>query len=267
MSGLELDTQPIQVADTFDRASLLGLAEGSVSIIWHREFYPRVLCEDALPAIRRAAEASSYTLTSDLQSLGTSIGEAVESEANEARYFATSESTAQLIRKELFATQPSPIDLIRVTADELWPGGAMVGRRNGDLMLSGIIRRWTSGGKAKPHMDQRLIPLLAHFELEKRIGINVYVSVPPTGRGGEIEFWGRVTDESSYVENKDPDYGLQRTPLGEPLLTITPTQGDLIAFDAARLHSVAEVTDGERVTAACFLGIPAKESLPIRVFA
>lgn len=263
---LEIDDAPIILAERLDAASLIALAAGEVDILWHKAFYAPEECRAALPAIRYECERSTYTLTTDLQSLGTSIGEAAESDAGEARYFATALATTHLIRHDIFGHHISPIDLIRLTVDELWPFGASVARRGAIAMLSGIIRRWTEGGQANPHIDQRQTPVLKHLSLQRRLGVNVYVSVPGEDQGGEIEFWGKVHDENQYVRAKRADYGLDRSILGEPQLAITPGTGDLIAFEASRIHSVARIKSGERVTAACFLGVTAMDQ-PIQIFA
>ncbi|MET7767182.1 2OG-Fe(II) oxygenase [Nocardia sp. NPDC005366] len=131
-------------------------------------------------------------------------------------------------------------------------------------MLPSIIRRWPRGGHANPHIDQRLLPLLDSFELKRRIGVNVYIQTPEAG--GEIEFWDRRSNEDNYVTTKRSDYSLDREGLGEPHLSLRPCQGDLIMFDAARLHGVRRVSVGSRVTSACFLGVRSTAE-PLIVFA
>src|SRR5437867_1106264 len=82
-------------------ASLLKLLAGELDVVWEPGFYPQSLCEEALPRIMAACEAAEYTLTGDLQSLGTSIGEAAETEINLRRYYATAPATTKLIRDGL----------------------------------------------------------------------------------------------------------------------------------------------------------------------
>jgi 2OG-Fe(II) oxygenase superfamily len=253
-------------AQTFSKSSLGMLIRGQVDVIWHQQFYPPVICQAVLPGITEACETANYTLTGDLQSLGTSIGEATESAENTERYLLTAQDTISMIRDELFRDYKSPCDVIRLLADEYWPYGAMVGKHGESAMLSGIIRRWPSGGHANPHIDQRDIPLLSNYNLVRRIGINVYLETPEDGCGGEIEFWHKITDEALYVSQKRSDYGLDRDQLGDPMCVIHPHQGDLIMFDAARIHGVRRVTDGSRVTAACFLGAKSTRD-PLVVFA
>jgi hypothetical protein len=74
------------------------------------------------------------------------------------------------------------------------------------------------------------------------------------------------TDEAEYASRRRQDYGLDRATLGEPHFSIRPRQGDLLMFDAARVHGVRRVDRGSRVTAACFLGVSGPDQ-PLAVFA
>ncbi len=245
----------LNVGEVFDSPAVASLAQGKLDIVWHRGFYGVDVCEAVLPAIRQACDASEYSLTSDLQSLGTSMGEAEQSPTHEEEYFLTAPQTRESIRAQLFRPYLSPIDTVRLLADEAWPAGATIARQGARPMLSGIVRRWVEGGHANPHIDQRELPILASLSLQRRIAINVYLATPPPGLGGDIEFWGKIESESEYERMKRTDYGVDRNKLGDPTFVITPRQGDLVAFDAARLHGVRGVKSGERVTAACFLGV------------
>ena len=270
VASVKLDCANLQnsftFAETLSESSLGMLVRGQVDVIWHQRFYPPAVCQAVLPRITEACEAANYTLTSDLQSLGTSIGEATESAQDTERYLLTAQDTISMIRDKLFRGCQSPCDVIRLLADEYWPYGAMVGKHDGRTMLSGIIRRWPSGGHANPHIDQRDIPLLAKYNLVRRIGINVYLETPENECGGEIEFWHKIADEGQYESQKRSDYGLDRDQLGDPMCVVRPRQGDLIMFDAARIHGVRRVTGGSRVTAACFLGVKSARD-PLVVFA
>jgi len=250
-------TTPTQLAyaDAFTAEALYRLATQEIAFIWHKGFYPPPDAEAILPRLIKACEASSYTLTQDLQSLGTSIGEASESSEAMERYLATAAATTSLIRDVICENRKSPTDLIRLLADEYWPAGATVARYQTSMMLPGIMRRWPTGGHANPHIDQREVPLLQPLSLSVRIGVNVYLETPPPGGGGEIEFWGRIADEADYRAIRREDYGLSRDTLGDPVSTLALSQGDLLLFDAARIHGVAEVTRGSRATAACFIGV------------
>jgi hypothetical protein len=265
-SGATVYVQDVTHASELTASSLIQLATGEIEYIHHPAFFSTSSCGRALPHIAAACDAASYTLTADLQSLGTSIGEATESAENQKRYLATAPATTRQIREHIFGELLSPGDLIKLSADELWPTGATLARYDGQNMLPSIIRRWTAGGHANPHIDQREIPLIEAYDLSMRIGVNIYLEVPPPGAGGELDFWGKYREEHAYRSIKRFDYGVDRESLGDPHYTLIPEQGDAIFFDAARMHGVRHVSTGSRVTAACFLGVRSVE-FPLIVFA
>src|SRR5438270_2926247 len=102
------------LADALTPDSLQGIVRGEVDVIRDRAFHPPALCREAMPHIRAACERSTYTLTTDLESLGTSVGEAAESFENAQRYYETALATTELIRGNLFRDRPSPLDRLRV---------------------------------------------------------------------------------------------------------------------------------------------------------
>lgn len=257
---------PLRYHEELTPASLHQLATGELDLIRHRGFVPAGHCEAVLPRVVAECELARYTLTSDLQSLGTSLGEVTASPELTGQYFATAPVTTALIRDRIFGSLTSPLDRLRLWLDEAWPYGAGVARHEQRMMLPGIIRRWPLGGQANPHIDERGIELLAGLQLSRRIGVNVYLEVPPAGCGGEVEFWGRPDNEHDYARQRRPDYGLDRELLGEPHRVVAPELGDLLMFDAARIHGVRKVSQGSRVTAACFVGVRTQAD-PLVVFA
>lgn len=260
-------TSEVRLADELSATSLNQLAAGDVDVIWHRSFYRPEQCEKVLPAITAACETATYTLTVDLQSIGTSVGEAAESEANHRRYLSEAPATTRRIRDDILDGVLAPVDRLRLLLDELWPHGATVARdASGDRhLLPGILRRWPSGGHANPHIDQTETSVLGHLGLRRRIGCNVYMQLPGVGGGGEIEFWPRIAADE-YARMRRPDYGLDRSKLGEPAFSVLPSQGDLVMFDASLIHGVAAIRGGARVTAACFVGVRDRD-LPLVTFA
>ncbi len=139
-------------------------------------------------------------------------------------------------------------------------------RYDSKLMLASTIRRWQKGGQANPHIDQRNIKLLRSLNLTARIGTNVYLQTPGKGKGGGLEFWKKKFTEPEYEAVKRMDYGLDREMLGPPDIVLYPEMGDLILFNAASVHGVEEIQAGNRVTAACFIGVN-DEATPLRIFA
>jgi hypothetical protein len=255
----------LHASDQLRAETLLDLVHGRTALIRQAEFLPTDQCQAVLPRIVEVCERAKYTLTDDFQSIGTSMGEASETSDDEQRYLATAAQTTGLIRDYVFAGRLSPLDRLRLLLDEIWPAGASIARSGHQMLLPGIIRRWPAGGQANPHIDQRDIPLLKHYSLRSRIGVNVYIEVPLPGNGGDIDFW-ELIDEHGYRERRRTDYGLDRDTLGEPTWSCLPGRGELLMFDASRIHGVRKVVAGSRVTAACFVGVRSDDE-PLVVFA
>lgn len=248
--------------------ALTGLIKGDLDLIRCRAYSPPDVYKVAGPRIERACDASTYTLTPDFQCVGVSIGEANASPEKAEQYVAEGAATTTLIRESLFAGAESPVDRLLAQLDALWPAGADVAlTRTGRPALLNVIRRWRSAGQANPHIDQRNSEILGDYTFTRRLGVNVYLEVPPENGGGELELWDTVVDdERDYLEQRRPDYGLDRERLTAPDWTIRPGNGDLVIFDAARVHGVRRLTEGQRVTMACFLGVLGADD-PLALFA
>ena len=253
-------------ATKITESNLKDLISGKILAIWCRGYIEKKVCDMSIDRIISAVEKDTYTLTSDLQSLGTSIGEAHESIENENEYFATATQTTQLIRNVIFSHTLSPIDKLRLELDEIWTGGATLGKYNSKPMLAATIRRWKGEGSANPHIDQTEIKLLKDLDLKVRIGANLYVRTPDDNCGGGLEFWEKKYTAQEYDKLKRSDYGLDRDLVGPPDMVIHPDDGDLILFNAGVLHGVEKLIKGNRVTTACFLGY-SSEDKPLRIFA
>jgi len=236
-----------RIATEITQSSLNDLISGKILAIWCKEYIEKKVCDMSIDRIIAAVEKNNYTLTSDLQSLGTSIGEAHESKENETEYLATASETTQLIRNVIFQHTLSPIDKLRLELDEIWSAGATLGKYNSKPLLAATIRRWKGQGQANPHIDQTSIKLLKSLELKVRIGANLYVRTPEANCGGGLEFWETKYTVEEYEKLKRPDYGLDRELVGPADLIIHPDDGDLILFNAGVVHGVEEIIKGNRV--------------------
>lgn len=256
----------LHFADELDASSLRALASGDLVGIWHKAYCEASHCQATLRAIRLLAACDDYSLTDDLQCIGTSIGEAHASAEKECEYFDEAANTTRLVRDVVFSGNLSPLDRLRLELDELWPAGSSLARRDRRPMLPGVIRRWPPGGTANPHMDRKNIKLLRHLGLTRRIAANIYLKSPPDRQGGLLELWDLQFTERDYEALKRSDYGLDRERIGPPARMIHPGMGDLVLFDAARIHGVEGIKSGERVAIACFIGVRDLDD-PLCIFA
>lgn len=158
--------------------------------------------------------------------------------------------------RELFHPYVSPIDKLRVVAQEAWPGGANLENLHGKTMNTGLPRVFHPKAEALPHQDMAVwdVPdARGVWTMETQIAANVYLE---TGIGGELELWdfGFRTQEEYRQYSLADTYGLDRTKIPESAVLLRPRQGELILFDAQRVHAVRSVREGVRVTVSTFLG-------------
>ncbi|MGH4016333.1 MAG: 2OG-Fe(II) oxygenase [Pseudonocardiaceae bacterium] len=244
--------------------TLIGLIKGEVDAIHQRRFWACAEPERLAQRIDDLCSVSSYALTADFASVGVSVGDASEGSDREELYFSAALDTSDRLREAFFPVG-FPGDKMRAVIDELWPAGAMAARSRGRVMLPFNVRRWIPGDSARPHIDQCKSVVMKSLGLKKRLGANLYVEVPPDSGGGELDFWSFPESESRYEAIRTGAYGVDSKELGEPVQTLMPGQGDLILFDAARLHGVRRVEVGRRVTVAGFLGVR-NEAEPLVIF-
>ncbi|MEU7054651.1 2OG-Fe(II) oxygenase [Streptomyces sp. NPDC046197] len=257
----------MRVSEHLSFGSLTSLIDGELDLIRCRAYCPPETYAVARPRIQAACDLSTYTLTQDLQCVGVSIGEANESAEKAKQYVAEAAATTALIRETLFAGVVSPMDRLLAQLDDVWPRGAGIALSGGEPVLPNVIRRWTAGGQANPHIDQRNSEILGDYVFRRRLGVNVYLEVPPEGGGGDLELWDAlVEDELEYRARRRRDYGLNRADLDAPDWVVHPSDGDLFIFDASRVHGVRALSRGRRVTMACFLGVRGTED-PLALFA
>ena len=236
-------------ATEITQESLEALINNEILAIRMRNFVSPDAIYAATRVIKHQTANSTYTWSKDFGVIGVSVGEAHESAEKEQEYFERAPETDRLIQS--IFSGGSPIATISRSIACSWAHGLQVARKDGQMFLPEIIRHWRTGGGANPHIDQTRTPLLAHLDLKKRLGCNVYMDMPT--EGGAIEFWGhRFTDEE-YEAAKRSDYGLDRDVLGDPGLKIRPCAPEAILFDASLPHAVEEAKgEGDRIVNASF---------------
>ncbi|MFJ3190531.1 2OG-Fe(II) oxygenase [Streptomyces halstedii] len=172
------------------------------------------------------------------------------------RYFGGALPLQQRLRR-LSAPHPSPIDLLRATLDERWPGGSTLMSMEGRKMPFGITRAWRTGSEGLPHQD------VLHREssdpefkaMAGQLGVNIYFDT--ADEGGELEVWDhRVTDEqyADIAEQYPGSYGYPRETLPESAVLIKPEPGDLVLVNTSCVHAIRKITKGRRLTVSGFVG-------------
>lgn len=157
--------------------------------------------------------------------------------------------------RSLFAPYVSPVDLVRLMLDEIWPLGARLTRPDGRVLPAGIIRRWEENEYIEQHQDQAQAPIYNAYGVEVLLAANVYLGVPK--KGGGLMLWRTGYDREPYEQARDNEKGglqLEYFTGEPPAITVDPSEGDLIVFGAGRIHQVERQIGGKRYTASCFIG-------------
>jgi hypothetical protein len=120
-------------------------------------------------------------------------------------------------------------------------------------------------------------PLLAHHDMFGRhapntpetdslisqFGVNIYANVPEVG--GELAIWLDEISDEEFLLRRGGQYGMSIEALGEPDMTVKPENGDLILFNARKLHAVLAGSGTERLTISAFFGYRG-DSSPLTVW-
>lgn len=173
--------------------------------------------------------------------LGTEQGS-----AERRRYYAAALANIRALRA---AARPalSPIDALRLELDELWPAGARLASFEGEKMFFGIGRVMSADTSVRsedaPHIDELPSSI---FPLAGQFAANIYLSMPNIG--GELELWhsfGRLSGGTLLPSGRPSDVAD---------ITIKPEVGELVIFNAWRLHAIRRFDSGTRSSLQGFIG-------------
>ena len=157
--------------------------------------------------------------------------------------------------RDMFTPYISPIDLVRLRLQELWPNGANLLRLKGRNCFVGAFRVFTPKKSSfLPHHDrideETDAPEIA--DITDQLVANVYLQVPNTG--GDLQLWLREPNEKERAHIRDVE-GLPLETVEKHVVSIHPEAGDLIIFNSWMLHAVSPGEEIPRVGMAAFIGV------------
>jgi len=160
-------------------------------------------------------------------------------------------STAEV--RNLFQPDPSPVDKIQSILKTQWSKGTSLLDLGEGPMFVGLIR--ATKKEILPHEDklERDDPsIVAKVNYMTQASFNCYLSVPK--KGGELQLWDFSLADKRYDAMRGSSYGIARSLLPPPDISIQPQQGDLILFNPRFVHAVSPIEeDTLRLTASGFI--------------
>lgn len=246
----------IRVVSELRQSDIIDLELGNIVGIRVPGYYDKTLCQDAATKVINKPDLEAYDVAPDIQKIGKAVFDAASDRNALSEYYERAPGDLRMMR-EFFKPYLAPMDKLRLELQELWPAGSMLERLHGQTMFCGLVRVFKEGSEARPHQDmaQWDVPesVPAHT-LKTQMAVNIYLS--SAEEGGELELWSYgIRNEAQYKATKTPgDYGLSRQKIGPSSARVRPEAGDLIVFDAQRIHAVNRIVKGDRVAVSAFIG-------------
>ncbi len=229
---------------------------------------PNFISRDACNIIADGLKTTGYTDYLNAPSvgrIGMSYFETGLKQEMIDHYFSTAIDNLYLLRKAC-APYPCPIDTLRCVLDETWDAGCQLQTLYGKKMFVGLSRCMKSG-----------IPLLAHHDMFARhapntleanslisqFGINVYIDMPAIG--GELAMWMHEISDQEFLQLRAEHYGVPLEKMTQPDFTCQPQHGDLILFNARKMHAVLAGDGVDRLTMSAFFGYRGEQA-PLTVW-
>lgn len=236
--------------------ALTSLATGNIIAIRVPHFYPKAMCADIASRMTMSSLYGKYANAPQIGRVGQAFFESLVSEEHRRMYECNALGWINEMRA---CCEPylSPIDKLRLSIDELWPGGSQLGILSGKKMFVGLARIFGSGASAEPHQD--VLAWDAPDAEEARglcgqLAANIYLKMPR--EGGELLIWPRSLSYDEYQSMRIPgSYGVHAAALGCDPVRIRPQEGELILFNSTLVHAVAKSEAGDRITWSCFIGL------------
>lgn len=238
--------------ENLDASHIRSLAKNEIRVIQVEEFASKKTCE----IISNGAIELGYKPYINVDSvrrIGMAYYETEHQEDLIQAYFASAATCLEQMRR---ACDPvgSPMDTARCLLDEVWPAGAHLQTLFGKKMFVGLSRLVEPNTTFLAHHDIFAddAPGMAESEsVISQFGANVYVQMPE--RGGELLMWHRNMTIAEFDEKRRGQYGIAIDDLPEPDVVLKPGTGDLLIFDAHKLHAVASPKDRQRLALSFFI--------------
>lgn len=248
-----IDKELVTVEDSLSFSNLQALINHEIQVLRIPGFISQAACKNISIGLKSAGYAD-YLNAPSVGRIGMSYFETGCKQEIVDHYFATAIENINILRKAC-APYPCPIDTLRCIFDEIWPTGCGLQNLYGKKMFVGLSRCMQPGTPLLAHHDMfgRHAPNTAEAaSLISQFAFNVYVDVPEVG--GELAMWMDEISDEEFLTRRGQHYGVPLDLLDSPDFTVKPQNGDLILFNARKMHAVLPGAGCDRLTISAFLG-------------
>ena len=179
---------------------------------------------------------------------------------HEQEYFEQARQLHQLMAEVAKPYQP-PIDRVVAMFDRIWPGGAMIGKIDGQLMSAGLVRDITKGKSLPWHVDaNRFGPDGRRGTVLDTANINLFgnIYITTDGHSGRLKCKNQRPNPLHYSRINNTGFGANEFEL-EADVDYLPLAGTLALGHADKWHKVDE-TVGRRITVSFFVAVYDEQS-------
>jgi hypothetical protein len=241
------------ITDRLRHADLTSMANGQAAAIVVKSFVDATLAGKIAQRLLRGGY-EHYLNAPSIGRIGMAFYEADGHAELIRKYFELAPDNINRLRLTCLP-YASPIDILRCNLDEIWPAGANIERLYGRTMFVGLSRVVEPNVCFMAHHDVFEKDAPDSFHAASLIGqfaCNVYLDMPETG--GDLQIWETEMAPKAFDDMRGDSYGIDPDMLGEPDLIIKPEIGDLVLFNAKKMHSVAPSVEVSRISLSCFIG-------------
>jgi hypothetical protein len=199
--------------------------------------------------------------------VGIAFQSTVNNPALRAQYYEKARFWEESLRT-LVAPAASPADVLIGALHRMWPAGVNVESVEGRPMFAGGTRVFLEGAAAPPHQDILARDVEPGNEtaasIRVQLAASVYLSTTPAG--GELELWDWKPCPPEFAPFCKPGlHNAERDRLADPSATIKPAPGELIVYDAGKVHAARAAGAGLRAAVSMFVAFR-RCDLPLTVW-
>lgn len=255
----------IITTDSLRYEDIRRLHSGEILAIRIPNFYSLDMCQEISDKMENSSLYGKYANAPSIGRVGQAFFECLASDDLISKY---QNNAVNWIKEMRSYCSPylSPIDKLRLSLDESWPGGAHLGVLDGQKMFVGLARVFGANSGADAHQD-----ILAWDapnsetanSMRGQLAANIYLKMPH--QGGELKIWPKRLSHEEYQFHKfENGYGIDPKILNCEAAIIQPQVGELVMFNCTYVHAVSPCSEN-RVTWSCFIG-NRKQSDPLMMW-